>query len=318
MPTFSRFALPLLLATLLPGVVQAQQPTFPPGSAVGLVPPKGMTLSKRFSGFENASTGASILTADMPPEAYAAILPSFTPEGMAKSGLQASGPATDLAIKGGEGKLLKGTQAAYGSTYRKWVVLAKSRNGTAMVSAQAPEASAAAFPDSVIEASLSTIAFRKPPGLEEQASALPFQVGDRAGFRLVRVLSGSGLVLTEGPEDTLSDASQPVVVVASSLGGGVPTEPAARLAFAKHAFSTVAGVDDLVLEGEKAFEQDGASWIRLEGRGTYRATAEAVYVLQLIRFTPSGYVRAVAISRTLDKPRFAERFDRLAQSITTQ
>ena len=42
----------------------------------------------------------------------------------------------------------------------------------------------------------------------------------------MRTMAGSGLYLTEGPHDTVKDASQPIVIVASNLGQAPP--PAAR------------------------------------------------------------------------------------------
>ncbi len=306
-----------MTALALPAAANAQQAVFPPGSGVGLVPPKGLTLSKNFSGFESSALGASILTVDLPLPAFTEILTGFTPEGLAASGLQASGPSVDWKIAGGDGRLIRGKQLARGVTYRKWVVLARGRTATAMVTVQTPQTSAAELSDAAVEAALKTIALRDPPGIEEQVAGLPFRIGDRAGFRAVRALSGAGLVLTEGPQDTLRDASQPVVVVASSLGGGV-VDPAGRAALAREGFVSVSGVDDLSVDNETAYDLGGAPWARIEGRGTYRASGEAVYVTQLVRYAPNGYIRIVAICRSLDKGRFADRFKRVADSVAAR
>ena len=60
---------------------------------------------------------------------------------------------------------------------------------------------------------------------------------------------------------------------------------------------------------------DGVPWSRIEGRGTYRASMEAVSTLQQMRFDKGGYVRVVAIVRSLDKDKVLPRVDTLAASI---
>lgn len=304
-------------AAVLPsGAALAQAVAYVPGTGVGLVPPKSMVPSKTFSGFEDRNSGASILVAEFPPEAYAQILTTFTPEGLASSGLQASGPAVDLKLAGGQGgKLLRGKQTANGALYRKWVLLAKGPSNTAMVSVQVPDAQAGKMPDAAIEAALKTVALRAPPTLEDQISALPFKLGSREGFRVVRILAGSGLLLTDGPRDTIPDASQPVVIVASALGAIAAQDKDAREELAQQAFATIAGVSDVSIVSQKMTEKDGATWSRIEGRGTYRASQEAISTLQLMRFDKGGYIRVVAITRSLDRDRIVPRVDALAESV---
>ncbi|WP_133773899.1 hypothetical protein [Enterovirga rhinocerotis] len=307
----------ILAAGLLSaGAALAQAVTMVPGTGVGLVPPKALPLSKSFSGFGDQALASSILIVEFPAEAYAQILPSFTPEGMKATGVEATGPAVDWRIAGGQGgRLIRGKQTAGGLVLRKWIVLAKGPGSTVMVTAQSPEDKASALPDAAIEAALKTIALKAPPAMSEQIAALPFAVGDLGGFRPVRVLSGSALLLTEGPRDTIPDASQPVVIVASGVGGGEHGDQASRSSFAREAMATVAGVSDLIVDDDTSFEKDGASWSRLAGFGTYRASSEAIWVVQVVRFAPGGYIRTVAITRAHDKDRLADRIDAVAGSV---
>ncbi|HMO29872.1 hypothetical protein [Enterovirga sp.] len=286
------------------------------GTGIGLAPPKGMRPSKTFSGFESPETGASILVGELPAEAYPAILATFTPEGLASSGLQAAGPAIDWKVAGGEGgRLIRGRQTAYGTVFRKWVLLAKGPANTVMITVQVPDAKSAALPDAAVEGALKTISLKAPPSLEEQVSSLPFRIGNRAGFRLVRVISGSGLLLTEGPRDAIPDASQPVVIVASAVGAVGAHDKAEREALAERAFSSIAGVSDVSVASRSMTDKDGASWSRIEGRGTYRASQEAVSTLQLMRFDKTGYIRIVAIASSLDRDKIVPRVEALAASI---
>lgn len=49
---------------------QAQEPVAVPGTQVAMPAPEGFTVSERFAGFENASTGASILIVEMPARPF--------------------------------------------------------------------------------------------------------------------------------------------------------------------------------------------------------------------------------------------------------
>ena len=292
---------------------QAQDVVFPPGSAIGLVPPPGMKVATSFAGFEDPATKASILLVDIPAGAYAEVLKGFTPEGLAKTGFQVSGPSAAWPVKGGEGRLFKGKQTVRGLTFRKWVLLARSPATTAMLSVQLSDLMSSAVPDAAIDQALKTVTLRQPPALGEQVAALPFNVGNLAGFRIVRTISGSGLLLTDGPQDVVTGAAQPMIAIGAGTVG--PADAKGQLALAKQGFTSVAGVSDLLLDGEAAYTQNGSSWVRMEGRGTYRDTLEAIYVLQVMRFTPAGYLRTVVICRTLDKPYYEARFKALAESI---
>lgn len=299
-----------------PGAALAQAATTIGGTGVALVPPKGMTPAKGFAGFENTN-GASILVAEFPPEAYAQIVTTFTPEGVTASGLKASGGAVDWKVGGGTGgRLIRGKQSAHGIEFRKWILLAKGPANTVLLSVQVPEGKNSAPTDAAVEAALKTVALKAPPSVDDQAGALPFRVGDRAGFRLVRVIAGSGLLLTDGPRDTIADASQPVVIVASALGTVDADDETKRTDLAQQAFATIAGVSDVTIVSQTMEEKGGAIWSRIEGRGTYRDSMEAVSTLQLIRFDKASYVRVVAITRSLDKDKVLARVDALAASIT--
>ena len=295
----------------------AQSPTFVPGTGVGLVPPKGMVPARAFSGFEDIGTGASILVAEFPAEAYASIVPNFTPEALAANGLEQGKPAVDWKIPGIQGgRLIRGRQKAHGGLFRKWVLLGKGAASTLMVSVQVPDQKSGVLTDAAVEAALKTVVAKAPPTLPDQVAALPFKLDDFAGFRVVRVFAGSGLLLTDGPRDTIADASQPVVIVANALGTVSVDDKAARESLAQQAFATIAGVSDVSIVSQKMEERDGVTWSRIEGRGTYRNSSEAVATLQVIRFDKNGYIRTVAIMRTLGAEPILARADALAASVT--
>ncbi len=112
-------------------------PVFPGAGALGLTPPAGMSVSRRFAGFEHPA-GASIILVEMPPEAWDQINGRFTPEALAATGFRVKGGAEPLPVAGGEGFVLRGTQPANGLTYAKWVAVVRGAPGTGLVTVQVP------------------------------------------------------------------------------------------------------------------------------------------------------------------------------------
>ena len=308
---FAALALAAGLA-VAPVVTRAAEPMFPAGGAVGIAPPSEMTPSHAFAGFEHKDSGSSIVISELPAEAYQQLVESFTPDALKARGVDAAGPAEDLALAAGaKAKLIRGSQEQNGVAIRRWIVIASNDAVTAVVTVQSPRTAALAEAD--VEAALKTVAFRAPQAIGDQIAALPFAIGDMAGFRAVRVIGGSGVYLTDGPKDVIDDGSQPFVVVAASLGKMPP--PDARDAFAKKAFEQLNGVSGLETTSATL---DGGSLSRIEGRGTDPKSALPMYVTQTIRFEDERYVRVVALARETEKDKFAERFDTLAKSVTAK
>ena len=294
----------LLVAT----AAGAAEPTFPPGSRIGLTPPRDMVLSKRFSGFENPSKIASITLMEMPVEAYAQLSKGMTDEALKRQGIAVSGRET-LTLGGKQAFLIAGEQTAGATKVRKWVLAVADPSMTALVTAQS---SPDGYTDAEMKQALTAVALRAPLPLEEQIAALPFRLSDRGGFRPVRVVNGSALLMTEGPLDIVKKVEQPVVIVASSFA---PPPPAAeaREQLARAALGSTQAVKDWAIERSQAFRQSGQDWHEIVARGTDMETGKPIVVVQTIRFAPTRYIRMVGIvaadQRDTALPRFRKVID---------
>src|SRR5579862_3816591 len=143
--------------------VRAADPTFPPASVVGLVPPAGMVVSKSFPGFEDVDKDAAILLAAQAPTAYEDLKKSLDTDALEKQGITVETRA-DLPLAFGTGTLVIGKQEADKKMYRKWLVVAPAKDLTVLVNAQEP-INETAYPDAVIRAALATLAVRdRRPG----------------------------------------------------------------------------------------------------------------------------------------------------------
>ncbi|MEK1888511.1 MAG: hypothetical protein AAAB35_13275 [Phyllobacterium sp.] len=303
----------LLLASMQAS--HAEGVVFPGGSSIGLVPPPGLVLSTNFSGFEDAAKGTSVVVTEMPVDAYAALAAKFNPEGLRETGIETAGPPENWPVQGAVvSKLTRGSQMASGIKYRKWIVLIGAQSTTAMVTVQIPEGVPGGLSDADVDQALRTIVVRAPPSLDEQIAALPFKLSDTAGFRPVRVIAGATFLLTDGANDIATNSTQPMVIIASNLT--TAPEPAARMDFAKQAFASLTGIKDVRSDNETSSEADGAEWVEIDGSAKDAASGDPLYVAQIARFEASRYVRAILIVRDSEKDKFAERFRKLAKSMT--
>ena len=128
-------ASPVLLA-------QAAAPVFPPGSAIGLVPPPGMRLAMGFSGFQDDAAAASILVASLPAKAYAEVSTADDAKFEQAQGVRVERRRA-LQAGGAPAVLLSGTQTVRGVVNRKWVLIAGAPALTALVTVQVPTDAAA-------------------------------------------------------------------------------------------------------------------------------------------------------------------------------
>ena len=74
---------------------------------------------------------------------------------------------------------------------RKWFLLTRDGDMTALVTVQVPAQASEGYSDAAIREALKTVTFRPVP-LEEQLGLLPFRIGDLAGFQVSRVIPPAG------------------------------------------------------------------------------------------------------------------------------
>ncbi|BAU89432.1 hypothetical protein MPPM_0827 [Methylorubrum populi] len=310
----SRWALRSLLAGLVASAapVFAAEPVFPPAGSLGLAPPPGMKPAASFAGFEHRS-GASIVLVEMPPEAWDQINGKFTPEALAPSGFRVKSGPEPLSTAGGEGFVLRGTQGANGLTYAKWVAVIRGAAGTGLVTVQVPEAAAKQVPAPTVEAALRTIAFRPKASLADQVAALPFTVGDTAGFRPIGVFAGNGLLLTEGPKDVDPEREQPVVVITPSLGQA-PVPAGAETTYARRLFAAQKDLTNVVVTDEDRSTRGDAVVVRLRGTGTDAKTGRTLGLTQMTVFEGGRYLRAIGFA-DIDRTDALARAERVAASV---
>jgi len=293
----------------------AADPVYPPGSRVGLIPPKDMVVSKRFSGFENPAKLASITIAEMPPEAYAQLAASLSRETLKSQGVTVTSHET-LTIGGHPAVLIAGDQEG-AAKLRKWVLALGDPATTTLLVAQSTgtkEGASSGYSDAQMRAALKSVALRAPLSVDEQMAALPFHLGDRAGFRPLKVLAGNSLLLTDGPKEVIKNVEQPILIVAASYNP-VPPPGEGRDQFARTALAATQSLTDLVIERSQDFRQNGQDWHEIVARAKDASSSQEVVVMQTIRFAPAVTVRMVGLTRTEARDQNIPRFGAVVDSL---
>jgi hypothetical protein len=284
---------------------------FPPGSRIGLVPPKDMALSKRFTGFENPGKAAAITLMEMPAEAFPQVSAGLTAEALKSQGVTVTS-REPMTIAGKPALLIIGDQTG-ATKLRKWVLAVNDPTATAFIVAQSLRPKEG-YSDAEMLTILKSVALRAPLPIEDQIAALSFHLRDRAGFRPVKVLSSNSLLMTEGPKDQIKAVEQPILVIAAS-SGATPPPGEGRDRLARAALSANKTFQELAVERAQSFRQGGVDWHEIVARAKDAASGEPIVVMQTIRFGAGGYLRMVGAVRADKRDELLPRFRKVIDSV---
>jgi hypothetical protein len=131
--------------------------------------------------------------------------------------------------------------------------------------------------------------------MDEQLSLLPFQIADLAGFRVVRVLPGLAIQLTDGAEDSFNASKQPHLVV--SIAPGAPPEPRDRDTFARVALqSGLPPLKELRVTSSEPMRLGGQQGHELRATGRDPDTGAEIDIVQWLRFGTGGFMRIIGFA----------------------
>lgn len=296
----------VLAAFALPAAAQTR---YPPGLRVGLTVPAGMTPSARFPGFEDEGRRAAITILDLPLAAM---------EGLERSAhAQAQSEVDNIKreafpFENGIGVLVSGTKIENGEKVHKWFLIASSATGAVrdlatLVSVQVPDKALDVYGDKVVRDALRSVTFRPAP-VAEQLAMLPFKLDDLAGFRVMSVLPGGGVILIDSVDDDLT--SYPYMIVA--VGRGAP-DAANRAQFAADLLSQAPLRNMRLQSSEPQRISNGAGHeIRAQAESV---NGKPVKLVQWVRFGGSGFLRIVGVASEAQWDSVFNRFRAIRDSV---
>lgn len=276
------------------GLAHAQERKAITGTTVSLVPLDGFTLAKTFAGLESASTKASLLVVELPPQAHDQLVPLFGDREKAKANFARQNITVDdietIETGAGPAPLITGSQEANGTSYDKWIVLLKGEK-TVMITVQSPDG-ADLDPDDIV-AMLKTVSLGAPPSLADKLKALPFTVTVAEPFRIIDTLGGSGVLMTAGPLDADPSGTQPIIVVAYQLSAPVPADKLE--AGAEALLKQTKNLESATITTRERVAFAGSSGVLLAGTATDRG-AEKRFAQYMATGADGRFVRLIAIA----------------------
>jgi hypothetical protein len=293
-----RWFLIVLALALGSAPAPAAEPTYPPGSRIGLAPPAGMVPSRNFFGYEDPDNKAAIMLVALPPQAYADLDRSVTADALKRQGLTFE-TRESVPLSTGKAFLVIGRQEIEKTKIRKWILVASSSALTALVTVQIPEAAKGLYPDAAIRATLATVAIRGTVPIEEQLGLIPFKVGELAGFRIGGVIPARAVMLSDAPSSapgSLDATLEPHIFITVAPGG--PAQTVDRDAFARDVFATIPNLKDIRVTTSEPLRLGGQQGHQILANARDAAGTSVLTVVQWLRFGSGAYLQMVGIART--------------------
>jgi len=294
-----RFAFALLVALTAPA--SAADVTYPPGSRVGLVPPPGLHISASFPGFEDREKNVAILLTALPPEAYAEFEKADSADALKRQGAMLE-KREILTLPGGQALLVIGhddessKQASKPpSKGRTWLLVASSRDLTALATARIPDAARDAYPDAAIRAAFASLAVRAEVPVEEQLGLLPFKVGELAGFKVAGVLPGRAIMLTDAASNTAGKSIEPRITV--TLLPGTSVDLGGRDELARTIFGRIPGLKDIRITESESLRMGGQQGHEMMASAKEAETGADINLVQWLRFGAGASLHLVGVAQ---------------------
>ena len=277
-----RFPAALAICLLFIPAAFAAEPIFPPGSRIGLTPPPGMAPSVAFQGFEDRQHGVLLVMTELSAQSYEKVARDFSPEGM--RGMEEIS-REQIALASGERLLVVARQSENGVAMRKWALLSRTDDMTAIVIATLPEAARDAYPDAALRAAFSSVVVRAKLTPDEMLAVLPYALGDLGGFRLLRTTPDGTAVMTLGPNDTTLPVEQPYFMVAPRAAE--PPQPAERERFAQRMMAAFLNRPNVRMVNSEPLRIGGTPGHQIVALTTDERTGDELAMVQWIRFGPA-------------------------------
>ena len=279
------FALAMLVWAA--GSVRADDPVFPPGLRVGMVPLAGLGPAKKFAGFESEDESVKVLMAELPAEAYGEVMNALKANPAVASG------AKPESIDTAAGKAYYTVETARngGNIVRRYSMILSGGTFSAYVAAQVPENASKIYSDEAVRRMFATATVRKEVPPTELLGLMPFKVSELSDFKNVRALNpGATILLADGDEKTGFEAA-PFMVV--GLMGSAPALPEDRGRFAEQAVTSIPGVRNSRITMSEPLRIDGMAGYETRIDATSGRDNTPVTVVQWLRFGGQNSLRII-------------------------
>ena len=276
------------------------------GTAVELTPPAGFIAAERFAGFQNDSSGASIMVTEIPGP-FGEVTAGFSdPQRLQPRGMELIG-SEPVEIDGQYAELFDIEQSAYGVRFSKWVLAVDRSEGTTLIVATYVKERKAEEREPLRTAILGS----RFGAAADPLAALAFVVAPSEPFAIAKVI-GQNMILTPGGRFPVVSEQDPILVVGRSVSAPAAAD---RKAFAEHRIRKTARVSDVMIERTSPVVIDGLSGFVTHATAVGQGAATPLTLYQVILFEPGGYYVVQGVSPAVTQAEHLPLFEAMATSL---
>jgi hypothetical protein len=288
-------------------VAKAQKVSRFPNAGVKIVQPQGFTVAKSFDGFEQASTGSSVVVLRIPGP-FAEVTRGFTAEGLKSKGMSLQSKQ-EVTIDGKPGLLLNLTQSAHRATFRKWIVALGDPSQTILVTASFPQERTAQLSEKLKKAVLSV---RQEMSLKPQAGeGLPFTITPSTKLKPATNI-GKMLLYTKDGSVPAKSPTDPLFVVAPSMGKTVITD---QREFSRKRMEGMAQTSDISITSHQPIQVNGLAGFETLATGTDTKSGTPLSVYQTMLFDGDSYIVMQGLVGNEQNAVYLPEFKAMARSL---
>ncbi|MGN6309686.1 MAG: hypothetical protein ACTHNN_09035 [Xanthobacteraceae bacterium] len=295
-------SLAIALAMLWAAPVIAADPTYLPGSRLGLVPLVGLAPAKSFVGFETEDRSVKVLVTELPAAAYREVETTFKthPEG-------ANGIKPETVETGAGLAFYTVENAKEGTTpVRRYSMILSGGSFSGFVAVQVPESASKIYTDDAIRKMFATAGIRQDVPADEQLGTLPFKVTERSNFKSVRTLPPGGAVMLMDSSETADIEKAPFMVL--GVVGSVPEKSDDRARYAEQAARLIPGLRDGRITMSEPMRIESAPGFETRVDALSGKDGTPVTVVQWLRFGSGG--RAIRVIGSAPRDQWSDAFSR--------
>jgi hypothetical protein len=252
-----------------------------PGTRCSMIPPAGFVPAANFSGFQNASIGASIMLSEVPAP-YESLINGFTKEALLAKGmtLVSKQPAE---FSQGKASMITVTQESGGTSYMKQMLVFGKNNTTIIVNGIYPQASKAV--ESEMKKALLSTVYDEKQNDDPLAAAIFTLDVTGTHFKFTKFISGSLLYTV----DEKIPSNGPLLVAAPSFQN-IPA--ASQKKYAQDRIKTLPRGEQSVIKQVNDITIDNMKGYEIIADGTTK-TGGTSLVYQVMLFYEKGQYYAV-------------------------
>ncbi len=281
---------------------QSGQPISIPGTKCTMIPPEGFTLTNRFSGFIQTSTGASIMLTELPAP-YQELSDGFTVEALRTKGMELISKRL-IDLNGSKATMIVVTQTAQGISYKKQMLLLGDSSVSVIVNGIYP--ADADINENLIEKALLTTRYNKTEKVDPQEAALYTISLEGSAFKPYKYLSG---VLLYTEEDQLP-TKKPTLMIGNSLSKVTTTDLNAYAT--SHLLTVVKPNTPKIIENNQ-IKIDGLTGIETIAE-IQKNGKQSELIYHLILFTDDDDYFLIMGNSTVNFPEYTSRFKNIART----